>query len=87
MAASEAVAFYRLYAANCVEIAQETASPDRKAALLNMAQAWLMLADQAEKNSEVVLVYETPTPTPAPRPMQSQQVAQQQQQQQPQPKK
>jgi hypothetical protein len=81
MAASETAAVYRLYASHCVEIAQDTASPDRRAALLTIAQAWLGLADQAEKNSDVVLVYETPTP----RPMQSQQVAQQQQQ--PQPKK
>jgi hypothetical protein len=81
MAASEAAAVYRLYASRCVEIAQDTASPERRAALLAIAQAWLGLADQAEKNSDVVLVYETPTP----KPMQSQQVAQQQQQ--PQPKK
>jgi hypothetical protein len=60
MAANEAAVFYRLYASHCVEIAQETANPDRKAALLVMAQAWLVLADQAEKNSDVVLVYETP---------------------------
>jgi hypothetical protein len=85
MAASETAAVYRLYASHCVEIAQDTTSPDRRAALLTIAQAWLGLADQAEKNSDVVLVYETPTPRTAPSPMQSQQVAQQQQQ--PQPKK
>jgi hypothetical protein len=81
MASSEAAVLYRLYASRCVEIAQDTTNPDRRAALLAIAQAWLGLADQAEKNSDVVLVYETPTP----RPMQSQQVAQQQQQPQQQP--
>jgi hypothetical protein len=79
MASSEAAAVYRLYASHCLEIAQDTTNPDCKTALLAMAQAWLGLADQAEKNSDVVLVYETPTP----RPMQSQQVAQQQPQPQP----
>jgi hypothetical protein len=27
-----------------------------------MAQGWLTLANQAMKNSEIVLVYDTPTP-------------------------
>jgi hypothetical protein len=31
-------------------------------ALLAMAQSWLALAEQAVKNSETVLVYETPIP-------------------------
>jgi hypothetical protein len=39
-----------------------------------MARSWRMLADQAEKNSETVMVYETPELR--------QHVAQQQQQQQ-----
>ena len=39
----------RLYAVYCVEIAQEFADLGRKAALLSMAQAWIALADQAEK--------------------------------------
>jgi len=39
----------RLYAVYCVEIAQEFDDPGRKAALLSMAQAWMALADQAEK--------------------------------------
>lgn len=64
MVSSEAAAVYRLYASHCLQIAQDTTNPDGKAALLAMAQAWLGLADQAEKNSEVVLVYETPTPRP-----------------------
>ena len=35
---------YRLYAVYCVEIAR-----GRKAALLGIAQAWIVLADQLEK--------------------------------------
>jgi hypothetical protein len=42
---------YRLFAAHCIGIAQETAEPNRKLALLDMAQAWIALAEQAEKNS------------------------------------
>lgn len=64
MSPAELVACYRLYASNCMECAQELA-PERKLALLNIAQAWLNLADQVAKNSETVLVYETP---PLPRP-------------------
>lgn len=66
MASFSAAEFYRRYAARCVEIARDITDPERKATLLSMAQAWLMLADRAEKNSEVTLVYETPgTPYPA----------------------
>jgi hypothetical protein len=78
MASSEAAVFYRLYASHCLEIAQDTAIPERKGALLDMAQAWLMLAEQADKNSDVVLVYETPTPRPTAIPTASQHLAQQQ---------
>jgi hypothetical protein len=45
MSPSELVATYRLYAAHCIEIARETSRPGSKVALLNMAQAWLALAD------------------------------------------
>ena len=39
---------YRLYAIYCVEIARELADPGRKAALLSIAQAWIVLANQVE---------------------------------------
>ena len=52
--------------------------PANKATLIVMAQAWMTLADQAEKYGETTLVYETPPPR-----TQAQQVAQQQQQPQP----
>ncbi len=61
MSPSEIVAYYRLYAANCIESAQGL-DPERKLALLRVAQAWLNLADQVAKNSETTLVYETPLP-------------------------
>jgi len=54
------------------------ADPANKATLIAMAQAWMTLADQAERYGKTVLVDETPSPR-----SQSQQVAQQQQQSQP----
>lgn len=46
----EAVACYRLYAANCIELAKTIPDVDRRVFLLNMARDWLRLADQAERN-------------------------------------
>jgi hypothetical protein len=71
----EAVAFYRLSAAHCLEIARHISDPAEKTSLLIMAQAWLALADHAEKYGEITLVGETPLQRP-----EAQQVAQQQQQ-------
>jgi len=45
----EDVACYRLYAANCVEIAENVSDTERRLFLLRMAQAWGNLADQVEK--------------------------------------
>jgi hypothetical protein len=50
----EDAAIYRLYAANCVEIAQKILDSDRKLFLLKMGQAWLQLADHAENNGRVI---------------------------------
>ncbi len=50
---------YRLRAQHCLDIAIGLQSPD-KLALLEMAQAWLRLADQAERNRRNDVVYETP---------------------------
>jgi hypothetical protein len=67
---------YRVHAAQCVLLARKTDDPESKSALLNMAQAWLALVDQNDRNSQSpTLVYETPAPR--------QHVAQQQQQPQP----
>ena len=53
---------YRQHAAKCVLLAEETNNPGTRLALMEMAQAWLRLAEQAEKNSKLDLVYETPSP-------------------------
>ncbi len=50
---------YRLRAQHCLDIATGLHSPD-KLTLLEMAQAWLRLADQAERNRKNDVVYETP---------------------------
>ncbi len=45
----EKIAVYRLYAAECAEIAQQVSDPKRRLVFLNMANAWLDLAVLAEK--------------------------------------
>jgi hypothetical protein len=52
MVPREATAYYRQYAAQCVAIAHDISDASRKAMLLNMAQAWLVLADLAEPGDE-----------------------------------
>jgi hypothetical protein len=49
MAANESAAAYRQNAANCVEMAKEFLKPESKLVLLNMAKAWLSMADLIEK--------------------------------------
>jgi hypothetical protein len=73
---SDASEFYRLYAVQCVELARQLTDSASKATLLTMAQQWIVLADQADRNSKAsTIVYETPEPR--------QPDAQQQQQPQP----
>jgi hypothetical protein len=55
---------YRQHAANCLELADETSDQTIRWGLIDMAHAWLRLAEQAEKNSRADLFYETP-PQPA----------------------
>jgi hypothetical protein len=55
---------YQLRAAQCTRLARTATDPGAKLTLLEMARTWLVLAEQAIKNSETVLVYETPTPHP-----------------------
>ncbi len=45
----EKIAVYRLYAAECAEIAQQVTDPKHKLVLLKMAHSWLALAKFAEK--------------------------------------
>jgi hypothetical protein len=51
---------YRQNAIDCLRLASETNDPGGKAVLLDMAQSWVRLADQAQKNLRTDLVYETP---------------------------
>jgi hypothetical protein len=51
---SELVAAYRLNAANCTEMARHFGDVEHKIALLDMAQAWLRLAEITEKFGEAL---------------------------------
>jgi hypothetical protein len=66
---------YRVHAATCIQLAQQTDDPQSKVALLDIARAWINLFTRAEKSSHIALVHETPEPR--------WQVNQQQQQPQP----
>jgi hypothetical protein len=59
---SDLEAAYRLHAAHCLEFAHRASDSENRLLFLAMARAWLKLAEQAIKNSETVLVYETPVP-------------------------
>jgi hypothetical protein len=50
---------YLVIAAKCMELAQVTDDNKRKLSLLDMARAWLTVAEQSEKNRQTTLVYET----------------------------
>jgi hypothetical protein len=43
---------YRRRAASCILLAEESPQSASRLELMHMAQAWLRLAEQAEKNSE-----------------------------------
>lgn len=62
MSPRELAARYREFAAKCVTVAQRMETPAEKLALLDMAQAWLLLAEQALKNESLLVVYEAQTP-------------------------
>jgi hypothetical protein len=68
---------YRRHAANCLAmLAELPADQAAQSHLLEMARAWYNLANQAERNSKLDLVYEVPPapqPQPQPQPMQQQQ--------------
>jgi hypothetical protein len=46
----EIVACYRQYAANCLDLAQRVMDPKSRASLIAMAQVWITLAKQTERN-------------------------------------
>lgn len=62
MGPSELAARYRGYAEQCVALANDRDSAAEKLSMLNMARAWLDLADLAVKNERRQVVYETPEP-------------------------
>jgi hypothetical protein len=51
---------YRQRAAECLRLANESSNLMHRASLLEMAQAWLLLHDQAVKNRLTDVSYETP---------------------------
>jgi hypothetical protein len=64
---------YRAHAVECLQLANEATSPSARAALLRMAEAWMRLYDQAKRNAQADLSYETPPPRPQTVPQQQQQ--------------
>jgi hypothetical protein len=56
MAGTQLIAGYRLNAANCFDLAKEFADPERKLALLDMASAWLRLAEISEQFGDRFLI-------------------------------
>jgi len=61
---------YRRIAADCISPAKEAKSAEFRLKLIDMAQTWLKLADQAERNSQADLVYARPGDKDEQRPMQ-----------------
>jgi len=62
MQGTEFVERYRSYAARCIEISRNIQDPAGKLVLLEMAQSWLKLAEQAAEWAETVVVYEAAVP-------------------------
>jgi hypothetical protein len=54
MSTASVAACYRLYAAYCVESAQHALDSARKVMLLEMAQAWIKLADLVEREVPII---------------------------------
>lgn len=55
MGPSDLAARYRQFAAKCVAVARGMTSQSEKLSMLDMAQAWLILADQALKNEGLAI--------------------------------
>jgi hypothetical protein len=51
---------YRMRAGECLRLAGALSDPTQKALLVEMAQAWLRLFDQAEKSRHTDVFYQTP---------------------------
>ncbi len=61
MSPADIAARYREYAAKCLIFAKTQDDPNQRLALVDMARAWIALAEQAEKNQAFPIVYETPS--------------------------
>lgn len=59
---AQLAARYWGYAAQCLIVAQRQDDAGDKLALINMAQAWVNLAEQTEKNTPSLSAFETPAP-------------------------
>lgn len=55
---------YRQYAADCVRQAQSEETPDDKTIMLNVALAWLRLAQQTEEIQQEAVQDEAPPTVP-----------------------
>ena len=55
---------YRYHAAQCLQVDESSTDATTKSTMLDMASAWLRLAEQADKNSTTDVVYETPAVRP-----------------------
>jgi hypothetical protein len=64
MSPADLAARYREHAADCVKIAHDCSEPANKRSLLDLALSWLGLAEHAEKNGDIAVVYETPVAPP-----------------------
>ena len=71
---------YRRHAVECLRIAEGVPDPRNRMLLIDMAQSWLVLAQQAENNPATDPVHET---SPPPSAAEGAAVVQQQQQIQP----
>jgi hypothetical protein len=56
---------YRRNASECIAITAFFVDPQQRAAILALAESWTRLAEQAEKNEQVVLLATTETPPPS----------------------
>ena len=56
---------YRRNAVECLQLADGISDTPSRLLLIHMAQAWLRLADQAERNLTTDVVYERPVQRPA----------------------
>jgi hypothetical protein len=53
---------YRSYAAKCIKISRNVSDPTGKLVLLEMAQAWLTLAEMTVAGAETRIGHETAVP-------------------------